>query len=138
MNGLKSVNDNFDHHAGDVVIRTYLQTVAMLVGAQAEGFRGGSSDEVVVVMRDTSAEGAREVMRAVLQQLGKERVHVDGKEVVPFITASCGVATTMDVSTDAASLVRRADAEQKRAKQASKAAPGVSYLAVEGTDLEKV
>jgi diguanylate cyclase (GGDEF)-like protein len=140
MNGLKSINDEHGHAAGDLAIRTYLQTVSVLMGDRAEAFRGGTSDEVVVVLRDTPAADARTAMRAVLKQLGKERIVVDGSEVVPFLTAACGIADTIDPARDPSELVQRADLEQKRAKEASKAIPGVraSYLAVERGDLERV
>lgn len=139
MNGLKRINDENSHNAGDEAIKAYLRTIAMLTGDAAEAFRSGGADEVVVVMRSTSTEQARTSMRAVLRQLRKECVHADGKRVVPFLTASCGIVTTTDPATDASALVKRADAEQKRAKLASKEAPGESFLAVEGQDaVEKV
>lgn len=140
MNGLKGINDTHDHAAGDVAIRTYLQTISTLMGDKAEGFRGGSSDEVVVVMRETSAQSARDTMRAVLRQLAKERVVLDGKVIVPSLTASCGIVATSDAATDARALVQRADAEQLRAKKASKDGPDprASFLAVEGDEPEKV
>jgi diguanylate cyclase (GGDEF)-like protein len=140
MNGLKEINDAHDHAAGDTAIRTYLQAISTLMGDKAEGFRGGSSDEVVVVLRDTSAESARDTMRAVLKQLAKERVIIDGNVIVPFLTASCGVVVTIESATDARALVQRADAEQVRAKKASKEGPGprASFLAIEGREIEKV
>jgi diguanylate cyclase (GGDEF)-like protein len=137
---LKEINDAHDHAAGDTAIRTYLQAISTLMGDKAEGFRGGSSDEVVVVLRDTSAESARDTMRAVLKQLAKERVIIDGNVIVPFLTASCGVVVTIESATDARALVQRADAEQVRAKKASKEGPGprASFLAIEGREIEKV
>jgi diguanylate cyclase (GGDEF)-like protein len=138
MNGLKAINDQHDHAVGDVAIKTYLQTIASLIGDKAEAFRSGGSDEVVVVMRDTRGTTAHDVMRAVLQQLGKEPVRQGGRDIVPCLTASCGLVTTADAATDAAGLVHRADLEQKRAKQASKVEPGASFLAMEGGRVEKL
>lgn len=144
MNGLKTINDENDHAAGDAAIKTYLQTIDMLKGEQAEGFRSGGGDEVLVVMRNTSAEAAQRAMRDVLLQLSKECVRVGGKEVAPYLTAACGVVTTTDPTSDAATLIRRADAEQKRAKLASKAGAGAgsgpraSFLAMENAELETV
>jgi diguanylate cyclase (GGDEF)-like protein len=144
MNGLKSINDENDHAAGDAAIKTYLQTIAMVMGDQAEGFRSGGGDEVLVVMRNTSAEVARLAMRALLMQLGKESIRLNGKEIAPYLTAACGIASTTNPATDGASLIQRADGQQKRAKLESKAAqapvgvPRPSFLAVEHRDPEKV
>jgi len=138
MNGLKGINDAYGHDAGDAAIKTYLQAINTMKGDKAEGFRGDRADEVIVIMRGTSTDSACEVMRAVLQQLRKERVLVGPTVVREFLTASCGVATTTDATTDASSLVARADAEQMRAKLVSRAEPGASFLAVEGRDPDKV
>jgi len=132
MNGLKKINDENDHGSGDVVIKTYLQTISMLMGERAEAFRSGGSDEVVVVMRNTEVKEACDSMRNVLMQLGKERVQVTGKQILSNITASCGVVSTDDPATHAKALIGRADAQQQRAKRESKARPGASFLAVEG------
>ncbi len=136
MNGLKAINDRHGHYVGDQAIKVYLQTIATLLGEKAEAFRGSAADEVVVVMRETSADSAREAMRMALKQLRKERVLLDGKEVIPFLTVACGIASTEDASIDAALLVRRADDEQKRAKDNCRATPGTSFLAVEGQEEE--
>ncbi len=138
MNGLKSINDGYGHHAGDAAIRTYLQTVAMFLKDKTEGFRGGSADEVVVVMRDSKVEKARETMLEVLKQLQKERVQVDGKEVAPCLTASCGIAATAESGEDPEALLKRADAAQNRAKEASRPEPRKSALGVENKKVEIV
>ncbi len=137
MNGLKAINDTHGHHAGDAAIKTYLQTVAMFI-EDAEGFRGGRADEVVVVMRNTTAKKVRETMVAVLKQLERERVLVDGKEVAPGLTASCGIATTIDPGEGPDALVKRADAAQNRAKEASRPEPRKNALAVEANTVEIV
>jgi diguanylate cyclase (GGDEF)-like protein len=138
MNGLKIINDAYGHYAGDEAIRIYLHTIATVTQERAEAFRSGGADEVVVVMRATSADNAGDAMRDVLKQLGKECVRVEQKTVASCLTASCGIASTADPTTDAVALIRRADEEQRRAKEASRTAPGVSFLAIDGRDVERV
>jgi diguanylate cyclase (GGDEF)-like protein len=138
MNGLKTINDDNSHSAGDAAIKVYLQGIAMVTGDAGEAFRSGGADEVLVVLRAAPADHARDVGRNVLRQLWKERVLVDGKVAAPHLTAACGVVTTTDPVADAAALIGRADAEQKRAKEASKGTERTSVLAVEGQELEKV
>jgi diguanylate cyclase (GGDEF)-like protein len=134
---MKPINDQHGHDAGDVAIKTYLQAIDMLKGENADGFRVGG-DEVVVVMQGASADQARDRMRAVLLQLGKERVLVNGNEVAPFLTASCGIVSTEERTIDAEALVKRADDEMYRAKAKSKSGTRQSVLAVEGRDPEYV
>jgi len=138
MNGLKAINDKYGHDAGDAAIRTYLQTIAALMGDGAEGFRGDGGDEVVLVMRDTSAAAAAVVAKGILRQLAKECVQVDGKTVAASITAACGLATTSDPGSVAAGLHGRADAAQTRAKEKSLGKTRRSTLAAEDAPAEIV
>lgn len=135
MNGLKAINDRHGHHAGDAAIRAYMHTVAMFIEG-AEGFRGSRADEVVVVMRDTAVAKARDTMMAVLKQLQKERVLVDGKEIAPCLTASCGIASTPNPGEDPEALLKRADAALARAKEKSQTDPRSNALAVEDKEVE--
>ncbi len=132
MNGLKQINDTVGHGAGDDAIETYLRAVAMFLGDDAEGYRGESSDELVIIMPGASLEVAVKTMRDALTQLGKEKV-----EGVPFLSASCGVTTTTDPNTDARELLRRVDAIQYRAKEESRTrSPRPSVLAVNDNPVE--
>ena len=132
MNGLKQINDTVGHGAGDDAIETYLRAVAMFLGDAAEGYRGESSDELVIIMPDTPLDVAVKKMRDALTQLGKEKV-----EGVPFLSASCGVTTTTDPTTDAKELLRRVDAIQYKSKEESrKRSPRPSVLKVNDSPIE--
>ena len=138
MNGLKAINDEFGHAAGDAAIKRYVQTIAGLLGGKAEGFRGEGGDEVVVVMRDTSVDAASDLMRAFLRRLENEPELDNGKMGTAHLTASCGIASTTDPRAEAHVLIERADSQQRRAKVESKSGARRSVLAVEGRDLETV
>lgn len=138
MNGLRKLNEEHGHAAADEAIKVYLQTLAMFVTEPAEGFRGGSADEVVVVMPGTALAGAKERMQLALRQLSKERVLVGGVEVAGALEACCGIATVLDPAADAMDLVKRADSEEGLAKKESKRVGGGSYLKVEGGEVERV
>jgi diguanylate cyclase (GGDEF)-like protein len=132
MNGLKQINDNIDHAAGDEAIETYLKTIAMFLGDDAEGYRGEGGDELVIVMRGTALPEATKIMRQALTQLTKEKVRG-----VPFLSASCGVTSTVDPNTDAKDLLKRVDAIQYRAKgESKKRNPRPSALAVNDEPVE--
>jgi diguanylate cyclase (GGDEF)-like protein len=118
MNGLKQINDTHGHATADEVIRSYLGAVSTAVAAAGEAYRrydGG--DEVVVIMRSTSAELASNLMRGLLRQLTKERVILPGGIEIPTITASCGIETTVSAEEDAKGFLDRADKTMQRAKE---------------------
>ena len=132
MNGLKQINDSIDHLAGDEAIETYLKTIAMFLGDDAEGYRGEGGDELVAVMRGTTLTEATKTMRQALTQLAKEKVRG-----VPFLSASCGITATGDPNTDARDLLKRVDAIQYRAKEESKKrSPRPNVLAVNDEPVE--
>jgi diguanylate cyclase (GGDEF)-like protein len=126
MNGLKQINDTIDHTAGDEAIETYLKTIAMFLGDDAEGYRGEGGDELVIVMRGAALPEATKTMRQALTQLAKEKI-----KGVPFLSASCGITATSDPNADARDLLKRVDAIQYRAKAESRRhTPRPSAIAV--------
>jgi len=133
LNGLKRVNELHGHQAGDELLRTYLKTLQALMGDRSEAYRDGG-DEVVVIMRATRGEEAQATIRTVLQQLAREPVA--GLE---SLTASAGIVTTTDPSTDAKELLARADAAQRLAKVTSRrTSPRPSVIALEQEVLEVI
>ena len=132
MNGLKQINDTVGHAAGDAAIDTYLKSVAVFLGDDAEGYRGDGGDELVVVARGVTAVDAATLMRRALTQLAKEKV-----EGVPFLSASCGVTASTDPNTDTKEILKRVDRIQYRAKEVSKRrSPRPSVLAVDDAPVE--
>lgn len=138
MNGLKAINDDLGHAAGDAAIRAYLQSVAEALGDGAEGFRGDGGDELVVVMRNISGEQARGVILAALRAMGGRTVTLDQATNRKGLTAVCGIVVATSTDPDADALIARADAEQKRAKEASQGEVRRSVIAVEGGQVEFV
>jgi diguanylate cyclase (GGDEF)-like protein len=129
LNDLKVINDKHGgHDAGDAAIRTYLQTIATICGDNIEGYRGDGGDEVVLIMKSTSAEQGRALLDGLLRKLHGEKV-----EGVPFaLTASCGVVVANEPAADAQVLKKRADEAQYRAKaEAKKLSPRLSAIVVE-------
>jgi len=134
MNGLKQINDTVGHHTGDAAIDTYLKAIAVFLGDDAEGYRGDGGDELVVVVRGADGVAAASMMRQALRQLAKEKV-----EGVAYLSASCGVIATSDASTDAATLLKRVDQIQYRAKMESKKhTPRPNVIAVDDDPVVEV
>lgn len=129
-NGFKAINDTINHAAGDEALRTFMSVVASITEGRGEAYRAGG-DELVVIMPSTATDIALTTMRAVANQLHKEKMPGG----LP-LSVSCGIGTTTDANADAAELLKKADEEQKRAKARSRVdAPRPSVIAVEGKEL---
>jgi diguanylate cyclase (GGDEF)-like protein len=120
MNGLKKVNDEHGHDAGDQVIKTYLQAVAVFTGDRVDGYRGDGGDEVYLVLRATDGAAARKLIDSLIIKLGTERVALAGGHEVKGVKACCGLVTTTDPRAVPPALTESADKRLYRAKAQSK------------------
>jgi diguanylate cyclase (GGDEF)-like protein len=131
MNGLKVINDAHGHRAGDEAIRAYLEAVVATFGEHGEAYRGEGGDEAMVVLPNTSDEGAGKLLGTFVRQLGKDALVLGDAKTAVRLTASCGSASTTDPNEDAAAVLERSDKAQYRAKTESKRHdPRVSTIAV--------
>lgn len=67
MNGLKAINDNHGHAAGDEAIRAFFQAVTSTLGQHGEVYRNGG-DEVVVTLPRTTDERAAKLLGSRFRQ----------------------------------------------------------------------
>ncbi|HEY6532897.1 MAG TPA: GGDEF domain-containing protein, partial [Acidimicrobiales bacterium] len=113
FDGFKQVNDRHGHHAGDEVLRVVARRLRNAVrGTEEVGRYGG--DEFVVVCSDVEPLTVANLRRRVEAVLG-EPVHFDDSLWQP--EASIGMAFSLDEDS-AAALLRRADADMYRVKNA--------------------
>ena len=135
MNGLKIINDTFGHNAGDEAIKSYLLAVAGVLEIRGEAYRGDGGDEVFIIIPALPFCQAAEIGRCILQQINRERL-AQWPEV--RLSASFGLAWTVDPSQNPNDLVSKADELMYRAKQKSKDLP-TSHLALQdSTEIEVV
>lgn len=137
MNGLKAINDQYGHDAGDKAIKSYLSAVGTILQAKGEAYRGDGGDEVFVVIPALRFSEATEIARDILRQINKERF-VEWPDV--RLSASCGLAWIDNPGESPEALLDRADKLQYRAKEASKnASTRTSHLALqEGAGIEVI
>jgi diguanylate cyclase (GGDEF)-like protein len=130
MNGLKLINDTHGHPAGDEAIRAFFQAVVATLGQNGEAFRNGG-DEVVVILPGVTDEAATKLMDSFVRQLGKDVLVLGDARAELRLTASCGSVSTTDPKEDAATLLKRADDTEIRAKNKSRETmPRMSAVAV--------
>ena len=115
----KRVNDTFGHQAGDEVIRQVAETVrgAIRAGVDLPGRYGG--DEVMVLLPETSAEGAMIVAERIRAAVAVKAIEVPGVEPVQ-VTTSIGVAVYPGAGENGSQLFANADAALYKAKQAGR------------------
>lgn len=130
MNDLGKINNTHGHVAGDEAIRAFFQAVVETLAVSGEAYRNGG-DEAVVILRDTTDDDAREILKLFVRQLSKDVLVLGDTKVEVRLTASCGSTSTTDANEDAKALLKRADAVMYRAKDESKKrSPRVSAYAV--------
>ena len=125
MNGLKVINDQGGHALGDEAIRAFFNTIVAGVGPDVEAFRNGG-DEVAVILPCPLDAGC-DLFGRILTKLRAESITLNGK--LRPLAASCGLASTDKPEIGAAALLKLADEQVYRAKEAGKADKTWSALA---------
>ncbi|MFP4606473.1 MAG: diguanylate cyclase [Thiohalospira sp.] len=123
MDHFKWFNDTRGHDAGDRVLREVTDRVAANIRETDTLARWGG-EEFILILPETSAEGARDLAERLRRAVGDTPVADAG-----HVTISLGV-TTMGAGDDADSLLKRLDNALYRAKERGRNT--VCYLAAEG------
>lgn len=114
LNDVKAFNA-VSHDTGDAAIRAYLSTIADLAYDRGDAYRlSGGADEVIVLLPKLQLDPALAFVRKLLAALGG--VQVAGIR----LRAAVGLVVATDTGETVDALKTRADAEQLRAKAASK------------------
>lgn len=103
----KKVNDTYGHLFGDRVIRAVSQVLKDNVKGRDTSARYGG-EEFVVLLPDTSLEGAQAVAEKIRRTIEAGRIKKGGSEEVARITISLGVARYVP-GESGASFIERAD-----------------------------
>ena len=116
LDGFKAVNDVNGHDAGDTVLRVVAARLrAVLRGGDLVARLGG--DEFVLVLRDIGEHALQGMVDRLLAELGEPIDH-RGREL--RVTASLGIAVLDQQTSDADTILRRADTAMYRAKRAGR------------------
>ncbi|MFZ4110163.1 MAG: GGDEF domain-containing protein [Polymorphobacter sp.] len=119
LDGLKALNDQWGHAAGDAVLRNVARAIVAGVRLTDTIARFGG-DEIVVVMPDTSPAAATALATRLMQQMdppGQDSGHDDGSRPPEMVTISIGLAVSGPRDGDAEALLLRADAALYAAKK---------------------
>lgn len=111
----KKVNDNFGHHAGDMVLKRIAHTLQTQARSSDVVARYGG-EEFMMLLTETDLEGAIIFAERLRIAISEMEINVDNKTIK--ITISCGVVTyRRDFRTSVKSFVSEADQGMYQAKQ---------------------
>jgi diguanylate cyclase (GGDEF)-like protein len=131
MNGLKGINDEIGHDGGDLAVRGYFQAISTALRDRGEAYRVGG-DEVIALLPRHNSQMASTTLRTACLSLMREQLKFQG-QALPRLSASVGIATTVEPGKSFMDLRRCADQTMYRAKEeAHKRANSVSAIAVDG------
>jgi diguanylate cyclase (GGDEF)-like protein len=115
LDKFKPLNDRLGHSAGDAVLRFVVETTHLHLRASDLLARLGG-DEFALLLPDTGAEGATEVLTRLQERLGREMVRKGWP-----VTLSVGAATFLRPPPDVDWMIRRVDALMYEAKRQGRA-----------------
>ena len=117
VDNFKKINDSYGHLEGDTALRHVASQLKLSIRKiDSVGRYGG--EEFVIVLPETSLEGAQHLAQKVLNKLRAATIAINGDTV--RITVSIGAAMVLKSDKNIAALIQRADGALSRAKQSGK------------------
>jgi two-component system cell cycle response regulator len=107
LDHFKQVNDTHGHPRGDTVLRELAHRVQQQI-REVDTFARYGGEEFVVVLPETTAEGAAQLADRICDAVRREPFRVEGEEPLD-ITVSVGGAAYPEHGSSAATLMRAAD-----------------------------
>jgi diguanylate cyclase (GGDEF)-like protein len=117
----KQYNDHYGHPAGDRALRAIARTAGACMRRPADLAARYGGEELVLLMPDTSAADARDLVQSICEAIAALGIAHAGSMVAPMLTVSAGGATRAndDLET-AADMFEAADVQLYRAKKAGR------------------
>ena len=107
LDHFKQVNDVYGHGRGDMVLRELAHRVQEQV-REVDTFARYGGEEFVIVLPETTADGAAQLAERICAAVRREPFRNDGEEPLP-VTVSIGGAAFPDQGSTPATLMRSAD-----------------------------
>lgn len=115
INGLKLINDNYGHVAGDMLIKAAAQVVKNSISSDDRAFRYGG-DEIVVLLPGVSIQEAQIIIKRILRNSKWWKPGITANPYADLtLSISIGAAGSSEVSMDC--LVQEADKRMYESKR---------------------
>lgn len=116
----KAFNDLYGHPTGDSCLHKVAQGLKLAVRSEDLVARYGG-EEFVIVLMDADEEKASSVAERIKQQIHQLQIEHEGSQVNPWVTLSCGLASTAHASPISPhELIEHADKALYEAKQSGR------------------
>ena len=115
----KKYNDFYGHIAGDACLRTVAEIIQRMVLRPGDLVARYGGEEFVVVLPDTTAEGASHIAEKIRRSIAEAGIAHNTSEIAPHITISLGVAEAqppLSAEVSSSALFHLADAALYEAK----------------------
>ncbi|QHW32414.1 EAL domain-containing protein [Paenibacillus rhizovicinus] len=117
LDQFKLINDTLGHASGDLLLQEVAHRLSMLLNQDELFSRIGGDEFTIIIPSVEEADYVHEAARQVIELFQQPYML---QEVDYYVTASIGVTVFPDHSTDAAELMKYADAAMYRAKEEGK------------------
>jgi PAS domain S-box/diguanylate cyclase (GGDEF) domain len=117
IDNFKTLNDNFGHHFGDMVLKLFSQLIATLFGKYGEVARLGGDEFVILIYEFDNIKKIEKICNEIHKCI-KEPFEIMGNQM--YITASLGIAVFPDDSSDIDELLKFCDFAMYKSKHKGK------------------
>ena len=87
----KRYNDTYGHQAGDICLQSVAQLMTSAIKRPSDFVARYGGEEFVLLLPDTSLEGAQAVAELLRQQLQQKQIPHQASRVKPWVTVSLGI-----------------------------------------------
>jgi diguanylate cyclase (GGDEF)-like protein len=114
----KSINDNYGHLTGDIVLKEAAALIEQNLRASSSTYRYGG-EEIALILPNTNSAGAQSVAERLRKKMEAKRFTSDNGDKIK-VTISLGVSDYQKDMVDIRDLIRRADESLYKAKQSGR------------------
>ena len=105
----KLYNDTYGHQVGDSCLKQVAQALSAIVNRPADLAARYGGEEFVVILPETSSEGARVIAELLQTAVAKLQIPHRGSKTADYVTISLGVATMASQVISEKELIKHAD-----------------------------
>lgn len=113
----KPYNDNYGHQQGDECLKAVAKLLKQCLHRSHDLLARYGGEEFVIVLPDTTAEGAAEVAAKIISELQKNHLPHAHSSVAAHVTVSMGISSTRSDAETPTSLLKQADEALYKAKE---------------------
>lgn len=116
----KPYNDNYGHPQGDLCLQQVAKTLTKTLNRTTDSIARYGGEEFIIILPFTPLEGARFKAKELNLALMAEKIKHKFSEVLPYVTISIGISTTLMGAKTTSELIEQADSALYDAKNSGR------------------